>query len=87
MAKIVETDTGGAYGGTEPSPNQYLAPPGKSFVSGLRTMLVALVRLLLALAMCLFVVYLLIDLVMQLPVALGLVQVEHDMSSGAGHYL
>lgn len=86
MSKIVETDTGGVYGGTEPSPNQCLAPPGKSFVSGLRTMLIALVRLLLALAMCLFVVYLLIDLVMQLPVALGLVQVDHDMSSGAGHY-
>ena len=82
----METDAGGELEQSEPASTILAGSAHVSTAGGLRSVLAAIVRLFLALAMCLFVAYLLIDLVMQLPLALGLVRIDHDMSSGDGHY-
>lgn len=86
MAKIVGTDAGGEIEQSEAASAIPAGPTDRSTAGGLRSALATIARLFLALAMGLFVAFLLIDLVMQLPLALGLVRVDHDMSSGDGHY-
>jgi protein-S-isoprenylcysteine O-methyltransferase Ste14 len=86
MAKVVETEARSELGQSEPVALVAADPGSQPSAGWLGSGLAALIRAVLALAMCLFIAYLLIDLLMQLPLALGLVRVDHDMSSGGGHY-
>ena len=83
---VVDTDASGDLGRGEPAPLVMMDPGGGPSAGWLKSGLATLVRAALALAMCLFVAYLLVEVVMQLPLALGLVRVEHDTSSEGGHY-
>ena len=83
MSEITEqetnhTDTGLGTGSPGAGPK-----PAEGEV---RNALATLARTMLGLAMCAFIAWLLLDLVMQLPVALGLVRIDHDMTDGGGHY-